>query len=303
MIKSNINITSNIYIRSNSDLKNDKRYIEKITGAKRIKDIKEHYYGFDSIQMLPIQDEIAKGNTICSSAKSGEMSFGPVMVDNVVQWVNRCEYTACERYKECVSVSNRVPKIIPREPLIEDDSEDKKSLQKFSESLGVIIQDDTVIFERDRNTAKIEENSKEYTEPKEQAVEEVKESSKKYIEITNSDCIISSSLDSHIILNSGPGTGKTYNIIQRLIYILANNLCPAEEIYILCYTRSAKKLVETKIEQAVVDSIIQPSAKNICVLTFDSYATYFLMAMKEQGVIVILLNKRKRKLKLHHQGK
>lgn len=207
------------------------------------------------------------------------------MVDGVVQWINRCEYTACELYKECVSVSNRVPKIIPREPLIEDDSEDKKSLQKFSESLGVIIQDDTVIFERDRNTAKIEENSKEYTEPKEQAVEEVKESSKKYIEITNPACIISSPLDSHIILNSGPGTGKTYNIIQRLIYILTNNLCPAEEIYILCYTRSAKKVVETKIEQAVVDGIIQPSAKNICVLTFDSYATYFLMAMKEQGVI------------------
>ncbi|MGN0584508.1 MAG: UvrD-helicase domain-containing protein, partial [Ruminococcus sp.] len=89
----------------------------------------------------------------------------------------------------------------------------------------------------------------------------------------------------HIILNSGPGTGKTYTIIQRLIYILANGLCPADEIYILCYTRSAKKVVESKIDQAVTDGLIQPSAKNICVLTFDSYATYFLMDMKNQGVI------------------
>ena len=34
-----------------------------------------------------------------------------------------------------------------------------------------------------------------------------------------------------------------------------------------------------------MEGVIQPSAKNICVLTFDSYATYFLMAMRDQGVI------------------
>ncbi len=279
MIKSNINITSNIYIRSDPDIRKDRKYTEKITGVKLLRDIRKRYTGFEAIPLTQVQNQILSGNQTCSNAKDGEMSFGPVMINGSLRWTSRCEYTACPGFNDCV------PQDIPRELVIEDDSEEKKNLQEFFEKLGIIIQDDTVVFERDRNTAKTEESPKEYTAPTEQAVEVIRESSKKYLEITEPDCIVSASLNSHIILNSGPGTGKTYTIIQRLIHILANNLCPADEIYILCYTRSAKKVVESKIDQAVADGIIQPSAKNICVLTFDAYATYFLMAMREQGVI------------------
>ena len=279
MIESNISIASNIYIRSDPDIRRDRKYTEKITGAKLLNDIRRRYVGFESITLTDVQNRILSGNQTCSYAKNGEMSFGPVMVDGILLWQSRCEYTSCPGFNGCV------PREIPRETITEDDSEDKKSLQEFFEKLGIIIQDDTVVFERDRNTTKAEESPKEYTAPTEQAVEEIKEQSRQYTEITASDTIVSAPLDSHIILNSGPGTGKTYTIIQRLIYILANNLCPADEIYILCYTRSAKSVVENKIEQAVMEGVIQPSAKNICVLTFDSYATYFLMAMRDQGVI------------------
>ena len=279
MIKSNISIASNIYVRSDPDIKRDRKYTEKITGAKLLNDIRKRYFGFETIPLTDVQNQILSGNLTCSYAKNGEMSFGPVMVDGVLQWQSRCEYTSCPGINGCV------PREISRETITEDDTEDKKSLQEFFEALGIILKDDTVVFERDRNTAKAEESTKEYAAPTEQAVEEIKEQSRRYVEITTPDCIVSAPLDSHIILNSGPGTGKTYTIIQRLIHILANKLCPADEIYILCYTRSAKNVVESKIEQAVMEGIIQPSAKNICVLTFDSYATYFLMAMREQGII------------------
>ena len=279
MIKYNISITSNIYIRNDPDIRKDRKYTEKVTGAKRLRDMRQRYTGFESIPLTSVQEQILSGNQTCSYAKDGEMSFGPVMVDGNLRWQSRCEYTACPGFNGCI------PQVIPREPIIEDDAEEKKNLQEFFEALGIIIQDDVVVFERDRNTAKVEENPKQYTVPTEQAVEEIKEISKQYIEITVPDCVVSAPLDSHIILNSGPGTGKTYTIIQRLIYILANNLCPADEICILCYTRSAKKVIESKIDQAVVDGVIQPSAKIICILTFDSYATYFLMAMREQGII------------------
>ena len=279
MIKSNIGINSNIYIRNNPDIKRDKKYTEKITGAKLLNDIRRRYVGFEAIQFTQVQQQILSGNQTCSYAKNGEMSFGPVMVRGTLHWKSRCEYTHCHGFNGCI------PKRIPRKTIMENDSEDKKSLQEFLKVLGIIIQNDTVVFERDRNTAKIEEAPKKYTASTEQAVEEIRKQSGQYVEITTPDCIISAPIDSHIILNSGPGTGKTYTIIQRLIYILANDLCPADEIYILCYTRSAKNVVESKIEQAVKKGIIQSSAKNICVLTFDSYATYFLMAMREQGVI------------------
>ena len=283
MIESNISIASNIYIRRNSDIRKDRQYTKQITGTKLIREIQKKYIGVDYIPLTDVQKKIASGNVRCAAAKNGEMSFGPVMAGGVMKWVNRCEYTTCIGYDECVE--DRIPKVIPRESLQEDNTEEIKSLQKFIKDLGIIIEDDTVVFQRDKNNVKTEENPKEYKVSAEQTIEEIKGVTERYKEITEPDCIISAPLDSHVILNSGPGTGKTYTIIQRLIYLLANNLCPAEEIYILCYTRSAKKVVESKIDQAVVEGIIQPSAKNICVLTFDSYATYFLMAMKEQGVI------------------
>lgn len=279
MIGSNICFKSNIYVRSDPDLRKDLQYAGKITGAKRLSEIQDQYTGLSSIPFTMIQNKIVKGNQRCSYAKNGEMSYGPVMINGDLRWINRCEYSGCPGIEGCR------PQEILRDRITEDSSEEDKSLQDFFEKLGIIINDDTIVFERDRNTAETEESPKEYSEPTEPAAEEIFKASKEYVEITEPDCIISAPLDSHIILNSGPGTGKTYTIIQRLIYILANNLCPADEIYILCYTRSAKKVVESKLDQAVSEGIIQPSAKNICVLTFDSYATYFLMAMKEQGII------------------
>ncbi|MCM1230851.1 MAG: UvrD-helicase domain-containing protein [Ruminococcus flavefaciens] len=279
MVKSNINITSNIYIRRDSDIKRDRQYTEKITGVRLLREIKDKYIGFETIPLTQVQSKIVENDKPCSYAKDGQMSFGPVMVNGKLDWENRCEYSACPGSNGCF------PQEIPREPITEDSKEEQENLKKFFESLGIIIQDRTVIFKRDNSPAQTEEISKEYVLPTEQDVEVLKESGKKYLEITSSECIISSPLDSHIILNSGPGTGKTYTIIQRLIYILGSNLCPADKIYILCYTRSAKKLLESRIEKAVTDGVINPSAQNICILTFDSYATYFLMEMKKQGVI------------------
>lgn len=274
MIKSNIGIKSNIYIRSDSILKKDKQYVEKITGARRLAQIQGQQGFFDRVKLTEVQKEIASKTVICSKAKNGEMSYGPVMVNGSLQWVNRCEYTACLSYKTCTA--NRSLKIILRSVREENEAEDPESLHEFLKALGIVISDNAVEFKKDKNTAKIEESPKTYTPPKEQTAEEIKTASRKYTEITEPSRIISAPINSHIVLNSGPGTGKTYTIIRRLIYILSNNLCPAERIYILCYTRSAKKVIETKLEQAVADGIIPPSAENICILTFDRMHLIFL---------------------------
>lgn len=279
MTESNINITSNVYIRRDLDITKDREYTKKITGVKRLTDIRNRYIGTENIPLNDAQRKIMEGNQTCSYAKSGEMSFGPVMVNGKLEWVNRCEYTKCKGFGGCKPLN------IQRTPVPEEHTEDIESLQEFMKKLGIVKKDDIISVKIDRNVAKLEENSKKFIAPRENSVKETKESISKYTEITEPSCIINAPLETHIILNSGPGTGKTYTIIQRLMYILKNDLCPAEDIYILCYTRSAKKVIETKLEQAIADDIIPPAAKNICILTFDSYATYFLMEMKEQGVI------------------
>ena len=93
MIKSNIGITSNIYVRSNPEIRKDKNYTEKITGVKLLKTISENYIGFETIQLTQVQKKILSESQICSYAKNGEMSFGAVMSEESLNWVNRCEYS------------------------------------------------------------------------------------------------------------------------------------------------------------------------------------------------------------------
>ena len=47
MIKSNTSITSNIYIRNDPDIRKDRKYTEKVTGAKRLRDMRQRYTGFE----------------------------------------------------------------------------------------------------------------------------------------------------------------------------------------------------------------------------------------------------------------
>ncbi|HOF68901.1 MAG TPA: hypothetical protein PLF24_05460, partial [Ruminococcus sp.] len=95
MIKSNISIASNIYIRSDPDIRRDRKYTEKITGAKLLNDIRKRYVGFEAIPLTQVQNQILSGNQTCAYAKDGQMSFGPVMIDGVLRWQSRCEYTSC----------------------------------------------------------------------------------------------------------------------------------------------------------------------------------------------------------------
>ncbi len=284
MINSNINISSNIYIRKYKDLRRDKQYTEKIVGAKRLKEIKAKHSGIlNRIPLNNAQEQLVNGTVQCSLDRSGEISYGPVFKNGNMIWENRCENILCDSYKKCSKAQNF--KAISREAVPEKDTQEEDDLRQFMDMIGIRLNDDTVEFAHDKSP-ETEEEPKKYIPPAEPvAVNNSDTPTYSYTEIQDSRCIIQAPIDSHIILNSGPGTGKTYTIIQRLIYILSGNLCPADEIYILCYTRSAKGVVERKIEQAVTEGKIPPSAQNICVLTFDSYATYFLMEMKEQGVI------------------
>ena len=285
MLESNINITSNIYIRGKEDIRSDERYIEKITGAALLREINQRYgRGLDRVALSSGQEEMISRSTACALDDRKELSYGPVLKNGAIIWENRCENSSCREYDSCMSAQNATPirrEIEPEETVMQEREDLRQFMKKI---IGIRITDDVVEYAHDKFPA-AEEEPQKFKVPAEQIPEMEKSTASRYEEISVPDTVIRASINSHIILNSGPGTGKTYTIIQRLIYILSNELCPADEIYILCYTRSAKGVIESKLEQAVTDGIIPPSARNICVLTFDSYATYFLMDMKEQGVI------------------
>lgn len=97
--------------------------------------------------------------------------------------------------------------------------------------------------------------------------------------LDDAKCIITSSIDSRILVNAGPGTGKTHTVIERLKYIASNmeDEVDPESVLILCFSRSAVKVIRERLEEAMAKGEISYIARNFTVSTFDSFATWYIM--------------------------
>lgn len=101
---------------------------------------------------------------------------------------------------------------------------------------------------------------------------------KKIKQIDSAENIIESSLSSRILVNAGPGTGKTHTVIERLKYIDVHeeDIMP-DSVLVLCFSRSAVKVIRNRLADAIDKGEISPYAKRFTIMTFDSFATWYLM--------------------------
>ncbi len=101
--------------------------------------------------------------------------------------------------------------------------------------------------------------------------------------IDSAEVVIRSSLDTRILVNAGPGTGKTHTVIEKLKYIVKNeDDVDLEEILVLCFSRSAVKVIRDRLSRAMASGEISYQAKRLNVMTFDSFATFFLSQIEER---------------------
>ena len=108
--------------------------------------------------------------------------------------------------------------------------------------------------------------------------------------IDSAEPIIKSSLDSKLLVNAGPGTGKTHTVIERLKYIVANmdeEIAP-DDVLVLCFSRSAVKVVRDRLSQAMERREIPYIAKRYNISTFDSFATWYLKQIEPNFDLVHL---------------
>ncbi len=102
--------------------------------------------------------------------------------------------------------------------------------------------------------------------------------------IENEEKIIKSDIKSKILVNSGPGTGKTHTVIERLKELTRReDEISAENIFVLCFSRSAVSVINSRLEQAINNEEIPPSARNVNIATLDSFATWFLRESNPDG--------------------
>jgi len=105
--------------------------------------------------------------------------------------------------------------------------------------------------------------------------------------ITEPSAIINADIDSHILVNAGPGTGKTYSVIEKLAHIIRTDAVELSQILVLCYTNAAKDV----ILQRLTDKGMGEEAQQLVICTLDSLAWQNLVAkLENETQIKVLMN-------------
>lgn len=90
--------------------------------------------------------------------------------------------------------------------------------------------------------------------------------------------IITAPPASRILVEAGPGTGKTFTLIERLKYLVSHyNLAPASEILVLSFSVSAVTEIRKRLAQAVSGGHYPDSLDFLQIRTFDSWASRLLI--------------------------
>lgn len=93
--------------------------------------------------------------------------------------------------------------------------------------------------------------------------------------------IIEADPNNIIFVDAGPGTGKTYTLIERIKYLVMNCDVPADEMIILCFTNAAVNEIKDRLNK-VIKSGGDRSLANVDIRTFHSFAWWLIAQANEQ---------------------
>ena len=247
---SNVEFKSNLYPLKDYFI-SDKEFLSQIHDVFALEILKRNYDGkISDFKMSDVQTEEYKtASGHCAYAKKGDYVWGTVIdSDGKKRVVCKCTKQNCRNFKRCRKDFN------PAELKIVAENKNYHSTfsKKIFESAPV------------KSAEKIQPVVK--TEP-------VEKNFSSFVEITQ-EKIIESAPDEKIIVNGGPGTGKTWTLIQKIIYMVEVQNISADNILVFCFSRAAVDVVKSRNE-----------CQNIDIRTFDSFATYLLAFAKNDKIL------------------
>ena len=83
-------------------------------------------------------------------------------------------------------------------------------------------------------------------------------------------------VDGPLLIIAGPGTGKTFTIIQRAIYMIEERGVKPEQIMLVTYTEKAAKELVTRITNELADRSIPVNINDMYIGTFHSLCLRFI---------------------------
>ena len=92
--------------------------------------------------------------------------------------------------------------------------------------------------------------------------------------------IIRSSASARLMVKAGPGTGKTFSLIERIKFLVKDEqLEPATEILVLSFSVAAAREIKNRLQAAVEEQGYDDELLFVTIRTFDSFASSFMYAL------------------------
>lgn len=92
--------------------------------------------------------------------------------------------------------------------------------------------------------------------------------------------VIEAPVEQRILVNAGPGTGKTWTLIERIIHLVQCGTEPGG-IQVLCFSRAAVEVIRKRMAEAVAEGRVDVSINFVDIRTFDSFASQFLYWVRD----------------------
>ena len=104
----------------------------------------------------------------------------------------------------------------------------------------------------------------------------------KYVEIDQRE-VIEAEVSRRMIINAGPGTGKTWTLIEKIINLVDVQEVDPETILVLCFSKAAVEVVKNRLKKAADEERVLEVINLVDVRTFDSFASQALYWVKDES--------------------
>lgn len=95
--------------------------------------------------------------------------------------------------------------------------------------------------------------------------------------------VIEADVSKRILVNAGPGTGKTWTLIERIIYLVDVSGIDPDTILILCFSKAAVEVIKGRLALAIEEGRVSEIVRQVDIRTFDSFASQVLYWVKNES--------------------
>lgn len=102
-------------------------------------------------------------------------------------------------------------------------------------------------------------------------------------ELNPSQRVIAETTEGMIVVDAGPGTGKTHTIVERYINLIRKDGVSPSDVLLLTFTNNAAEEMDSRIKSALSKEGMESKSKLVQTKTFDSFCLSVIMDAPDQA--------------------